>query len=96
MESASTSEETMANNKVIDYTAMPLGKKIHGGEIKACPKCGRIGLASPGRNGTTNYLHKLGATGEIGSGDNSPDFTLHLKEDECDVVPEVPELPPQE
>ena len=86
----------MSNKKPIDYTAMPLGTKIHGHEIELCPKCGRNGLAPPGKNGTTNYLHRLGAIADLSGSGEKTVLTLNLQEDECDVVPEVLEQPPQE
>jgi hypothetical protein len=37
--------------KVNDYTQLPLGTQLEGGEIRICPQCGKAGLAqdSPGK-----------------------------------------------
>jgi hypothetical protein len=41
-----------------DYTRLPLGATIDGGEIKLCPLCGKLGLAvERPESGKVHYTH---------------------------------------
>ena len=66
-----------------DYTQMAAGTKIGRGEIKICPRCGRLGLAKE-INDVVFVTHSEWAApnskGEIEAG-----------EDECVIRPDSPE-----
>jgi hypothetical protein len=41
---------------ISDYTVLPMGTRVGGGEVKVCPKCGRRGLCVE-MSGHSFYTH---------------------------------------